>query len=681
MKNYPQLILMNLIGFMLSLQIYAQNQITAIAYPMESIVVDGDLSDWSADIPKYIIGQNHGDKLINAEDFSANFMIAYNEKEGCIYVGLEVIDDEYVSGDDKEEQDEVLVYFDREHNFLGGAPFYYVCSNNQLKLSKQSVKIDPHNTDITDENAMVKIKRGGNRTNYEWKVVLGDKVKKNAILGLDYFLVDQDNEPKSESYLLWKDGFGKSQNTNKIGHVMLLDKEQPLGKVQGFIVSDSLVKASNINELKIVSTENSDFWITTTVDTSGFYAATLPIGSYEIVPTKRFTSTLYSGGFNQNTRKIIYENKVFVEVKEQMMSQADSLVISIKEQPKMPLNTKNKQRIEYLDKKEIDAFVSEWQDYWEIPAVSIALIRDNAVFYENASGIKNAITKQAVNKNTIFEAASISKSMFSVMVLRLAERNIIDLDKPLFEYLPFPNIANDERSKLLTARHVLNHQSGLPNWAWDGPGTWKEGGELKLNFEPGTSQFGYSGEAFNYLGRVVEKITDQKLEDLFKEEIAIPFGLKNTYCKYNDAQENIMATGHYHQYIHCKSREYLASPASSVTTCASDLSNYVLGLMNEKNMSQTSYNLIYTPYTHLTPEQRLFDPEIKQYIAHGFFVQETPEGMILQHGGNNGDFDCKFSYNKDKKLGYIVFTNSNLGDEFVRALEVFLFSRDIEKKK
>ena len=94
--------------------------------------------------------------------------------------------------------------------------------------------------------------------------------------------------------------------------------------------------------------------------------------------------------------------------------------------------------------------------------------------------------------------------------------------------------------------------------------------------------------------------------------------------------------------------------------------------MNEKGLRKKSYKLIYTPYTLLTSEQKVYDPDIPQHVSHGFFVQTTPDGKLLAHGGNNGDFDCKFAYNPDKKYAYIVFTNSNLGDEFIRAFENFL---------
>ena len=79
-----------------------------------------------------------------------------------------------------------------------------------------------------------------------------------------------------------------------------------------------------------------------------------------------------------------------------------------------------------------------------------------------------------MDENTLFEAASVTKPVFSFAVQRLAERGVIDLDKPLYLYLPYPDIEYDERYKLMTARHVLTHRTGFPNWRW-----MNEDGKLK----------------------------------------------------------------------------------------------------------------------------------------------------------------------------------------------------------
>ena len=118
------------------------------------------------------------------------------------------------------------------------------------------------------------------------------------------------------------------------------------------------------------------------------------------------------------------------------------------------------------------------------------------------------------------------------------EEGKLDLDRPLYKYYPYPDIAHDERYKQITARMVLSHQAGFPNWRED------DGGQLKIHFEPGTD-YRYSGEGYQYLALVLREITGTDwagLEALFQERVAEPLGLEHTafietpYIRANKAQ-------------------------------------------------------------------------------------------------------------------------------------------------
>src|SRR5688500_20332793 len=99
-----------------------------------------------------------------------------------------------------------------------------------------------------------------------------------------------------------------------------------------------------------------------------------------------------------------------------------------------------------------------------IPGLSIAFIEDGKVWHHKTMGYGNVEKKLPVTDKTIFEGASISKSIFAFFVMTYVEEGKLDLDRPLFEYLPYPDIAHDERYKKITARMILSHRSGFPNW-------------------------------------------------------------------------------------------------------------------------------------------------------------------------------------------------------------------------
>lgn len=140
-----------------------------------------------------------------------------------------------------------------------------------------------------------------------------------------------------------------------------------------------------------------------------------------------------------------------------------------------------------------------------------------------------------VGDDTVFEAASLGKPLFAYQVLRLVEAGTLDLDRPLFGYLPTPD-ADNARMRKVTARHVLSHTTGLPNWR-------KEPGPLEPATEPGT-EYGYSGEGFFYLQRVVEKATGRPIARLMEEEVFRPLDMTESSYVWRPAFDRRMAVGY-----------------------------------------------------------------------------------------------------------------------------------------
>jgi CubicO group peptidase (beta-lactamase class C family) len=150
-----------------------------------------------------------------------------------------------------------------------------------------------------------------------------------------------------------------------------------------------------------------------------------------------------------------------------------------------------------------------------IPGLSMAVVQNGRVVWAGAFGTLNDSAQTPLNPGTLFEAASLSKPVFAYLVLRLADRGEFDLDRPLYEMLEYPRLAHDERYKRITARIVLSHGTGLPNWG---------GEKLTLRFDPGTD-YGYSGEGFVFLQKTVERVTGRSLDELARREVFEPLGM------------------------------------------------------------------------------------------------------------------------------------------------------------
>lgn len=150
----------------------------------------------------------------------------------------------------------------------------------------------------------------------------------------------------------------------------------------------------------------------------------------------------------------------------------------------------------------------------QIPGAAIAITTSSGSITTQVAGVTNNLIPQDITDTTVFEAASLSKPLFAYLVIKMAERNEIDLDKPLHEYVPESGFGpqamrNHPNYKLLTARILLSHQAGLPNEFTS------EESEKYLS-KVGEA-FDYSAEGYQFLKQVVEKKTSRSLEQLAQE--------------------------------------------------------------------------------------------------------------------------------------------------------------------
>src|SRR5258705_12768587 len=219
----------------------------------------------------------------------------------------------------------------------------------------------------------------------------------------------------------------------------------------------------------------------------------------------------------------------------------------------------------------------------DIPGLSIALVRDNVVAWSHAFGVKNSETKELGNNDTVFEAASLSKPVFAYAVLKLVDGGKLSLDTPLNKYLDSKDarydVGEDPRLDQITARRVLSHTTGFPNWRPRGDKT------LKIYFTPG-DRFSYSGEGFVYLAKVIEHITGEKLEAFMKRTVLDPLGMKSSsYIWRDDYDSRKVFTHNSVGGGSGRGRPDKANVAASLQTTATDYARYVCAIISTANRS------------------------------------------------------------------------------------------------
>ncbi len=319
----------------------------------------------------------------------------------------------------------------------------------------------------------------------------------------------------------------------------------------------------------------------------------------------------------------------------------------------------------------------------KVPGLAIALVRDSTTVWHHSFGVGNTETGEPVGDETIFEAASLGKPVFAYAVLRLAEIGKLDLDAPLVGYLTgasipgnplfaYDAVRSDPLLQKVTARHVLSHTSGLPNW--DKP--------LKVYFTPG-EKFSYSGQGFVFLQFVVERLSGQPLDEFMQAVVFNPLGMKSSSFDCNKECKRLKATGHWSSGAAFAREMPVASAAASLHTTAQDYARFLVAAMNGRGLKKESLHRMLTPQIRvdegcvscLDRGAGRFSESLSWGLGWG--LRQTKEDLSLWHWGNNaGLFNAYTQTSQRRSLGLIALTNNGNGLSLISEIVRQVFGQD-----
>jgi CubicO group peptidase (beta-lactamase class C family) len=337
---------------------------------------------------------------------------------------------------------------------------------------------------------------------------------------------------------------------------------------------------------------------------------------------------------------------------------------------------------------EIDATVSRLMKAAEVTGVDIAVLNHGKVAYMKSYGLRDTEKNLPLTPDSVMTAASFSKSTFAYMVMQLVQEKVIDLDRPVYQYLPKPlpeyaryqDLANDPRYKKITARMLLSHTPGFPNWRYV-----NEDRKLNINFEPG-SRFAYSGEGIDLLQMIVETVTGKPLEDLMRDRVFQPLGMTRTSMVWQKEFESDYANGYdeYGRSLGPERRPH-ADAAGSMQTTLRDFTKVVLAVRNSKGLQKQTRELMLSPQIQIfskhefpTMENETTDENksIRLSYGLGWGLYWAPYGRaFFKEGHDEGWRNYLVCFDK-LGTGMIILTNSSNGEGiFKDLLETVLGNR------
>ena len=253
--------------------------------------------------------------------------------------------------------------------------------------------------------------------------------------------------------------------------------------------------------------------------------------------------------------------------------------------------------------------------------------------------------------DSVFQAASLSKPVFAYAVLKLAQEGSLNLDAPLMRYLPqgYLHIQNPfafgrpsitdrvvaPELQAVTARMVLSHTSGLPNWSSD---------PLAFDFDPGTG-WQYSGEGFMLLQRVVEAITSEKLNDFMRHRLFDRLGMSNTAFRWQPRFADAFMPG---------MPQYMEIPEAlapfSLHTSAKDYAKFLAALMADPLAIQL---IVEAPASVI--------PKLGLGWGLGWGIETGEKGTFIWQWGNNPGYRAFVMASTSSGDAVVMFTSSENG--------------------
>ncbi|MDT0293549.1 serine hydrolase [Mesonia ostreae] len=294
-----------------------------------------------------------------------------------------------------------------------------------------------------------------------------------------------------------------------------------------------------------------------------------------------------------------------------------------------------------------DKEIEKWLKSNNIPTLGLGVIKEGELQQIKVYG---DLTKgKTAPYNTIFNVASLAKPVTAMVALKIVSSGKWDLDEPIFKYWTDPDVADDPRSKKLTTRHILSHQTGFPNWRYS-----NKANKLNFQFEPG-SQYQYSGEGFEYLRKALENKFNKSLNQLAKELILEPLTMTDTQYIWNDKIDGKrVAIGYDSKGKPYKTvKNKTANGADDLLTTVEDYGKFLVSVMNGVGLSEKVFE-------DMTTHQ--VETKNGKHFGLGFEIYDFKNGdYALSHGGaDKGVQTIVFIFPKTKK-GLLIFTNVDDG--------------------
>jgi CubicO group peptidase (beta-lactamase class C family) len=317
---------------------------------------------------------------------------------------------------------------------------------------------------------------------------------------------------------------------------------------------------------------------------------------------------------------------------------------------------------------------------------SILVVQDGKAVATAMEGYQDLSAKRAVDAQTIFHWASITKTFTGIGIMQLRDRGRLSLDDPIVKFVPEFRAVHNPFGDIgqVTIRHMMTHSSGLraSTWPWGGDKTWQPFEPTRweqlvamfpyteLNFAPGT-KYSYSNPGVIFLGRIIELLSGDDYEMYITKNILTPLGMHSAFFD----------RAPYHLVPH-RSHSYFRTDAGldearfdfdtgitvsngGLNAPLGDMAKYLIFLTTERPtavddgvLKRSSLQEMWRPHLPAADGEGATGSSAQAGLS--FFVERHGGFELVAHSGDQNGFISHLYVHRPSRTAYVVSFNTDV---------------------
>ncbi|MFN5364846.1 MAG: serine hydrolase domain-containing protein [Bacteroidota bacterium] len=333
----------------------------------------------------------------------------------------------------------------------------------------------------------------------------------------------------------------------------------------------------------------------------------------------------------------------------------------------------------------LDAFLTDYRTFFletmaatRTPGAAIVIVRGDSIVWMEGFGIRQTGSSDSVDINTVFRVGSLSKGFAGVLTGILVQEGWIGWNEHVRDCYPEFTLSDEAQAQRVQLRHLLSHTTGLPYHAFThlierGYDTRKIVSEYfphaRLSAREG-EYYSYQNAAFSVIEEVMEAATQQPYQELLREKIFIPAGMKNASCDYlsmASCQNKCLPhfqTGFGFRADSISSLYYNSAAAGGVNASISDMGEWLKLLLGHRDriVADSTLDRVFEPVIGTGGERSVLRHWVRRndaYYALGWRILQHDTDTIIYHGGYVNGFRGEIAFNRRDDVGICVLMNAS----------------------